>query len=199
MDSLRVSCGGLCRIEIDGKFLLEINKNRGDVLTPIGGALEFHEEARPFFERLGAVFEKGNDLRLFVPTASVPAFEAWFRQRVGRETDPLRELQEELIAEHHVVSEWPDMPPEITYRGMKSREDPTGRKGLEGVLTRYYFEVFDVGLPAAIVRAVRPQVAGGVGRLRLVSRGEIDARKSGDAIPISLTAAMLLEVPRVPA
>lgn len=77
-------------------MLLGINKNRGDVLAPIGGALEFHEESRPFLAGLGALFQQGCDLRLLLPRERLASFEEWFGRREGRETDPLRELREEL-------------------------------------------------------------------------------------------------------
>src|SRR4051794_2923044 len=89
---IRVSAAGLVRIELEGKWLVEVNKNRGNVLTPIGGAMEFHEEARGFLTFLGAEFQKGPDIRLMLPKASVPEFEVWFRRRVEREISPVREL-----------------------------------------------------------------------------------------------------------
>ena len=106
METIRISCAALCRIQIDGKFLLEINKNRGNVLTPIGGALEFEEVGRIFLARIEAQFEKGMDLRLTIPASNVDSFRAWFERKEYRETSPLRELREELIDEHRILPSW---------------------------------------------------------------------------------------------
>src|SRR5688572_14173345 len=104
---IRVSCSALALIEVDNLILLEVNKNRGNVLTPLGGALEFREEARPLLCGLDAVFEKNADLRIVLPARNLPRFDAWFRLRTERETDPVRELKEELVQEHHALQQWP--------------------------------------------------------------------------------------------
>ena len=111
MGTIRVSAANLARIELEGKLLVGLNKGAlkagKHIYTPFGGALEFHEPARPFLESLEAVFEKGNDLRFVMPEKKLPLFEEWFYQRRQRETSPYRELEEELVNEEQALPELP--------------------------------------------------------------------------------------------
>ena len=106
MNKIRISAATLTRIELDGKILVALNNKRFKagikIYTPFGGALEFHEQAKPFLESLHAVFENGNDLRLTIAEDKLPVFEEWFNQKKDRETSPYRELQEELVDEEKV-------------------------------------------------------------------------------------------------
>ncbi|MBR9705776.1 hypothetical protein GOV14_01955, partial [Candidatus Pacearchaeota archaeon] len=96
---IRISAASLARIELDGKFLVGLNKKRLEVgiqiYTAFGGALEFYDSARPFLESLGTDFEKGNDLRFIISEDRLPEFEKWFYQKIERESSPYRELREE--------------------------------------------------------------------------------------------------------
>lgn len=180
MPTIRISCAALCRIEIGGRFLLEVNKNRGDVLTPIGGSLEFHAGARPFLESLNAEFQKSPDLRIVIPTAELPAFHEWFVSKQDRETDPLRELREELIDEHGVLPAWPGVEPQISYLRLVEIEEATTRKDQLGRLTHYYYEIFSVKLPVEVERACITAASKPGGKLHLLSRSEAaDSSYSG--------------------
>jgi len=193
-DTIRISCAALCRIGIDGKFLLEINKNRGDVLTPIGGALEFHSEARSFLESLGAGFEKGDDLRLMIPMDKVDAFRDWFGRCEQRETSPLRELREELIDEHRVLPSWPGDPATSAFLRRIEHEEETTRKDRAGTLTRYFYEIFEVTLPAPLADACRAAVASPASRLRLLTREELlSGNTTPDGLKIATTSRFVIE------
>jgi hypothetical protein len=192
-DIIRISCAALCRIEIGDRFLLEINKNRGDVLTPIGGALEFHEEARTFLESIGAVFQKGRDLRLVIPTSGLPAFREWFSRKEHRETDPLRELREELIEEHGILPEWPAEEPVISFLRMVELEEATTRKDQAGMLTHYFYEIFSARLPAAVESACVSAASRPHGTLHLLSRGEMAAARSHGALLVAETSRIVID------
>lgn len=190
---IRISCAALCRIEIGGRFLLEINKNRGDVLTPIGGALEFHEEAREFLDSLGAEFQKGNDLRLVIPTSNFSTFREWFLRKVARETDPLRELREELIEEHGVLREWPAEEPEISFLRMVEIEEATTRKDQAGMLTHYIYEIFSARLPEAVETACIAAASRPNGSLHFLSRGELATAQSHESLLIAETSRIVID------
>lgn len=191
MNTIRVSCAALCRIEIEGKFLLEINKNRGNVLTPLGGALEFYEEARPFLESLGTEFQKGKDLRLILPMEKAETLKDWFAERRDRETDALRELEEELLEEHGLA-----LPVEFIrklpcrYLWTVSTRMASSRKGQEGVETWYLFEVFEIMVGAETNRILGASVEAST-CLRLLKKETIESGVSEDGIPVGENVAAL--------
>ena len=193
-ETIRVSCAGLCRIEIDGKFLLEINKNREDVLTPIGGALEFEEDARFFLSSINTQFEKGMDLRLTIPANNVDAFRTWFERKEHRETSPLRELREELIDEHRVLPSWACNLAEPDFLCRIEHEEETSRKDRIGVLTRYFYEIFEVKLPTELEHACRAAAGSNSSRLRLVTKREVlSGSPTKDGLKIALTSKYVIE------
>lgn len=192
MDLIRVSCAALCLIEIDDLVLLEVNKNRGDVLTPLGGALEFHEAACPVLTELGAVFEKGMDLRFRIPAENLSRFETWFRQRCEREVSPLRELKEELIEEHGALLRWPDNDVVFDYLGISLDRVATTRRGLEGVTTSYFFELFSATFDARTVEILVQALSQPGSRLRLVPKEAILAGVDAtDGMVVAASAKML--------
>ena len=67
----------------------------------------------------------------------------WFRKRVDREIDPRRELVEELVQEHRALANLTteDFAECFLSNDLES-EEVTSRKGLEGVRTAYFHEVF---------------------------------------------------------
>lgn len=173
-ENIRVSAAALCRIEIEGRFLLEVNKNRGDILTPLGGAYEFEESARPFLNSLGARFEKRRDIRLTVPSDRLAEFDLWFRRRAGRETLPVRELREELVDEHRALDAWDDGAVSCRLLGLVTTEERTSRRGTEGALTRYFYEVFEVLFSPVVQRQLAQRAEDRSSRLRLATRRQIE-------------------------
>ena len=193
LENIRISCAALCRIEIDSKFLLEINKNRGDILTPIGGALEFHEESRPFLQTLGGEFQKGMDLRLMLPSDHLHRFREWFIRKEGRETDPLRELREELIEEHGVLPTWPAEEPACSFLKLVELEETSTRGDQQGVLTHYFYEIFAVRLPHKMECACVETVSSPTSTLHLLSEEELNSSRVGRKFPLAETSRIVIQ------
>ncbi len=194
MSMIRVSCGTLCLIRIGDAYLLEVNKNRGDVLTPIGGAIEFYESARPALHGMGAVFEKASDLRLSLPLDQLPRFEAWFRSRRDRELSPMRELREELCDEHHV--QFPRNVGDLVqceYLSTCSFQTESTRREVRGSRTSYFHEIFRVDLHADAQAGLAAAVAMSESRLRLVTRAEIDRGHNAEKLPMGDTVTAMLK------
>ncbi len=110
LNAIRISCAALTRIKVGDKYLLmrykkDLSDGRHSYI-PIGGALVYlSPEDRTLLESLGATeFEDDKDLRFTIPTSKLDVFESWFIQAQGRETDPMRELQEELVYELNIFT-----------------------------------------------------------------------------------------------
>jgi hypothetical protein len=197
MNNIRISCASLCRIRLENKYLLSFNKNRGDILTPIGGALEFEEAARPYLKALKSEFQDGMDLRLLLPIVKVPDFEMWFKSRRNREITPCRELIEELRDEHHLAIPGSTlMKAKTDYLGCLIMEENSTRRGQEGVLTRYYFEAFDVELTHEANALIIADITSPGSRLHLASTEEIVSGRTLSGIPIGRNSMSLFEAKR---
>lgn len=110
VDQVWVAAAGLLRIKIGDKYLLMRNtKDNPDGswrYLPIGGAFKYHDINRPALEAMGAREFEGdqktprlNDLRFILQKGRLEEFEMWFQSRKGRETDPIREIREEMVNE----------------------------------------------------------------------------------------------------
>ena len=195
MKTTRVSCAALCLIKLGRLYLLEINKNRGDVLTPLGGALEFRPSARVVLDKLGAVCEKGADLRLSIPVDRLPSFAAWFRRRVQRETNPTREMREELVKEHRALPRWPRGGVDITFRGTTVGIETTTRRGPKGTLTVYFWEGFECRCHPDVAEKLHAVAQDRGSRLRLVSRRSIlNGRDAATKLSIATSARKLIRL-----
>ena len=145
---LRVSCGSMCRFHVEDKFLLILNRNRRQKniyqLSPIGGAIAFRSPA--IIDRFEMRLEKAdtNDLRFYTVTDHIDAFREWFYQRHERETDPFREIYEELVEEENVLSDLQRASLDIQFVHILEDSKPTQRAGVTGLFTQYFFELFDV-------------------------------------------------------
>ena len=194
---IRVSCAALCRIRhSDGRFLVGLNRNRlrhGErVLTPYGGASTFDDST--VLRGLGVRFERDDvkDLRFLIEEDRIAEFEAWFRSRSGRESDPLRELAEELVTEENLLPQFDPDTLTVDYLGLVMTEAETSRGAVRGRLTRYYLEIFDVGLPDRLWRQLDGRLSKLDSTARLVTVDEIEAGQGPDGIAIASTAAFLL-------
>lgn len=145
---LRVSCAALCRFLVDDRYLLLLNKNRRTKgiyeLSPVGGALEFYNPI--FIQSLGVKLENpdGHDLRFLIDPTQLEAFRAWFYQRIERETDPFREIYEELTHEAEVVFDLRRDDLDIRFLYIYEDQKPTQRQGQTGLFTHYFLEIFEV-------------------------------------------------------
>lgn len=102
---LRVSIAYLYRIKVDGYYLL-IKGRRIDQFQPVGGVYKYQPEAvSDLFNELDVRDDQlmpiddhsRDDLRIRVPGKNLIKFLKWFTSEKARETDPVREFQEELV------------------------------------------------------------------------------------------------------
>lgn len=144
----RVSCAALCRFMVDDRYLLILNKNRRQKgiyeLSPVGGALMFYNSA--FMESLGVKLENPevHDLRFEIDPARLSTFREWFYQRKERETDPYREISEELTHEAGVLYDLRREDLDIRFLHIHEDQKPTERQGQTGLFTHYFLEIFEV-------------------------------------------------------
>jgi len=110
LHDVRISAAGLIRIKVGDQYMLihygRMRPDRPRRYIPVGGAVEYTDKGRQFLQSIGAYNFEGDDpnnpskdLRFFLPVKQLDTFEQWFRRRVDREIDPLRELREELVDE----------------------------------------------------------------------------------------------------
>lgn len=100
------SCSVQIKININGQTKYFLLKTKRSLLLPVGGKYEIADvdifkrfQARPVRE------DKPKDIRVYVPTDKVNLFRKWFFSKVGRETDPSREIYEELVEEAKCLSQ----------------------------------------------------------------------------------------------
>jgi len=195
-NGVRISASILARIVIDDRYLLVLNKRRRvagrRVYTPVGGAIMLDEAARPFLLGIGAAFETGANLRFMLPIDNVPAFEAWFHRREGRETSPYRELREELVEEEGVLDVLPEGSIRVTFLGFAKQRAITDRPGCEGLLTYRFYEVHDVGFLPEPTGCIRRAASDPVKRVALVTGDEIRGGRATDGTDIGSNCLPLL-------
>ena len=156
-EQIRVSCAGLAQIMIGDKYLLIVNKNSVKMGSPrygpLGGALEFTPDAKPFLDSLNVEYEKGMDLRLHMSKAVLPKFESWFTKKIDREHSAIREVYEELCLEEQIVCFTID---QLTEKYLRtSVEDKlSDREGNVGTPTRAMYEIYSITLSAEISDAI---------------------------------------------
>ena len=192
---LRVSCAGLVKIELDGYLLATFNRQRLRqgvyVYTPPGGSYHYQGRATRSYlkETLGLRFQHGKDLRVLLPedpnqrARSLEQFAAWFLSRQGRETSPSRELYEELVCEDKVLCLNKHTFPSLTLFSSDSLariREPSDRDDSEGMLTEYFFELFQAQLTTHSRAHLRKSLRENHPRVKLISlpeiiKGEIDS------------------------
>ncbi len=146
MEDIRISASSLIKIPIDGKFVVSLNKGQLKVgqktYTPMGGALTYKEDSRPFLDSIGCrEFEgKQHDLRFIMPKDSLPTFRNWFNRRIDRETTPDREFYEESIDEENIFHEKPKIRSEYLF----TTEEVGFSKRRPSVITDRFFEIYGI-------------------------------------------------------
>ena len=188
MGNIRISAAGLARIELDGKILFGLNKNKlqtgKKVYMLFGGALEFYEAARPFLKSLGAKFEEGNDLRFMIPEEKISKFEKWFYQKINREISPYRELKEELVDEEEVLPDLPKNAVNLEYLTTVSGREVTDRIGQEGKMTHRFLEIYRARFIPKYEAMLRNALKKPDTHLGLISERESQAGKTDLGIKI---------------
>lgn len=186
METIRISAATVARIDLDGKLLVGLNKSRlragKKVYTPFGGALEFYGPARAFLQDIGAVFEKGNDLRLEIPERSLTRFTDWFYQRIARETSPFRELKEELVYEEGLLPSLQETDVQLRYLRTFLEREVTDKPGIEGKLTQRFIEVYEAKFNHEYEQMFRTALAQQETHLALLTEEEIRSKISKTGI-----------------
>jgi hypothetical protein len=207
-----VSCAALVRLRnSEGKFALLLNDNRAAkgemVFSPIGGGIEATREGRQElqeqFNLADEAFEAGQDLRLHIQGKDANRVRLWFLKRVHRETNPLRELTEELIEESHLLDPMNRLALErapCTFVGYTASLAPSTRVGQEGKLTLFFFEIFDVTLNPALIARLEEQSHHPKHLISFVTPDEIQAHRSQNGETIAQPVQELLRPqPTIPA
>ena len=192
LSGIRVSASALVCLLVNERYLVEINKHRGDILTPLGGATAFEPSALPFLKSIEATFDEvtKRELRFSMPEKNLDRFREWLESDKDRELDPRRELHEELLDEHKVQIAPEDLArAALRRRKLRSWQETSTRTC---ALTAYYHEIYDASLPADAIEAIRAHIERGSSRLQLVTEDEIRARIASNGMPIATTVATLI-------
>ncbi len=200
MKRIRISAAGLAKIELDDKLLVYLNPKflpKRRVYTPFGGSLQFHESSQKFFEKLGAIFERGNDIRMRIPKERVPDFGRWFYNREGREISPYRELREELVREEGILKHLPRGVVKLEYL-FTAREVGvlTQSPGHEGQTTDRYLEVFRTKFNREYTGFIRRALALPGTHLALVTSQEIIMKQTSNGTEIGTNCEALISLVR---
>lgn len=113
---VRVSMAGMAQIEADGQQLLlqnyaTLRATGSPVLTPIGGGIRVLPGGiEELNELIGITSEdlagkKKRDLVFTTSGSNAIRAAEWFAKQVGRETDPSRELIEELAKQNKLIAQ----------------------------------------------------------------------------------------------
>lgn len=185
---IRVSCAGLARIMDDaGNLALYVTTKEGKTfLRPLGGSLQSTTGWDYLVTRCGAAQSEGRfELRFTVPATRVDNVVTWFGTRQLRETGVLRSLFEQLIDRSHVLTS-----AEARYltQRLRGRVQHRGQSPSDVAVqdTLYLIEIFDIGLPAAVLTKLKASA-----KIQFVSPDEIRR----DSVPggrISSLATCLL-------
>jgi hypothetical protein len=148
MDKIRISCACLARILFDtDKYLLIQNRkqrNQGIIsYGPIGGALEYNEEALEFLMSIDTEFETGSDLRIHIPADNFQKFKEWFLTKKDRETTIFREMYEEIVMEEKFLTNLIEDDIEETFSYLIETTVDWDIHG-EIKTTFCFFEIYDV-------------------------------------------------------
>ena len=201
-ETIRITASILSRVRDDeGRYALIENKGTRlredrDVLTPIGGSAEVLDGVgrASLMELLGIEdtnFEKGLDLRIRnVSRAAIPAFLRWFGTGLDRETNPLRELREELVDETKIVPAAYLLDTEHQLVGYDCHYGISHRRGSSDHVLRVA-EVHDVLLPQLAMIGL---LHGGT----FVTAEEIRNRQTNTGVEIGAIADALI-APRLSA
>lgn len=199
---LRVSCAAFAKITFQNRYCLIVNNHRlqtkGErILTPIGGAIKVSLRGKSDLCSLLSIpkeaFENGLDLRFTMHGKYANALKYWFLSGLNRETNPLRELGEELVTETDLLL--PEDLNEVTY-GLPVRQTElaqTDRSGHMGQLTLRMLEVFPVYLPERAVQKLLQASNMQDSMVKFVTAQEIVNRVSKEGITIGSVANTLVE------
>jgi len=201
MGRIRISAAGLARIELDGKFLVSLNRKflgaGRRVYTPFGGSLKFYRPARDFLRGLGDEFEKDRDIRLKIPEDKITYFEEWFFKRTGREISPYRELREELVDEEKIFKRMSRKVVDLKYAFTAVEVNtPTQRPGHEGEPTNRYLEIYNARFNQRYEQMIRTALIKPDTHLALITRQEIILGETTEGTEIGTNCGALIPILR---
>jgi hypothetical protein len=150
--NIRISSAGLCNIKIDGKYLLLLNKaalkRNQYIYTPIGGAIEFDNNAKLFLDTIVSKYERDTpDLRFIMNKNNLSKYETWFYNRVDREITVGREIIEELKDETKILKNIDAS--NFTEKYIKTVKDIEFYNNINNYR---YFEIFDIVFSKEIIQ-----------------------------------------------
>lgn len=189
---VRISCAALCNIEIDGKYLLCMNKGQLkqgiQAYTPFGGAFEYFPEALPYLNNLVDTFERETpDLRFTTDILNVELFKRWFDRKVDREISPNRELIEELVIEEKILPFLSKKDFVSVY--IKTEKDIAVKNDVQNI--RFY-EIFKVAFTKEVENVIKEKIAleaeKEIPHFGLFTKEEILANKALNGIKIGENA-----------
>ncbi len=201
LPEVRVSSASFTLIQDSaGKYALLINKNRAKkgelLLTPIGGAIEGTEEGLQELQNILGIdpsaFEKGNDLRFKMPGARANEYREWFLNGKGRETDPSREVVEELVEESGLLTTEELESLRCNHAGYNTELEETTRTGQEGQVTLRLLEIFRAELSPEIIGKLQELATKPDSLVHFVSDEEIIAGQSAEGVKIGAVSKNLL-------
>lgn len=200
---VRISSASFTRImDSEGRQALLVNKNRAKkgiiVLTPIGGAIEATDEGIEELKRLLDIednaFEKGKDLRFIMKGKKANEFRSWFLSGEKRESEPSREINEELVDEAGLLEKKELEELQCSRAGYATELAQTNRTGQEGQMTLRLLEIFDAKLKAEtlekLIRLSQEQDT----LIKFVTEEEIRKGITDDGIEIGTVAKSLLDI-----
>ncbi len=189
METIRVSCGALISLTVDGRFALIGSRSKFRLtgtrrLSPFGGGIETTKTGQAYLINQLCVdpasFEEGLDLRFRLACDRINHFRTWFNEGGELEPDPAgREFREETgPAEHNLLP--PDLAAQARFDLTKQLEYvlPSVRRGQEGVVTHCFHRFYKAEAPAELGQALLRVAQQATSLLELVTPEEIAARKS---------------------
>lgn len=171
---IRLSCACLARVMIDDKYLLVINhkeKEDKETYKPIGGALEYKNNALNYLLSLGATFEKNKDLRLSLPSKNYNIFKSWFISKKKREISCYREFREEMLEEEQCFKVF-------NLKDYKDKLIDTIESSYDWIINNeiktsyYFFEIYDIKLSDEKITEIKEFIKNN-NSLKLFSKEEI--------------------------
>ena len=200
LPEVHINSAALCRIRDEqGRIVLLKNfgkAKKGETeLSPVGGGIEADEKGMRHVQGLLGIkkdaFKKGNDLRFRMNGAHANDYVQWFLARQGRETNPLREVGEELVDETGILSKEDLKGLQCDFAGYETDVTQREKKDDSGpVTTVKILEIFDLALKPEVMEKIRKK-SGPSSGIYFVDEEEIENRQTSDGVPISGSARKL--------
>ena len=117
----------------------------------------------------------------------------WFLNRTQRESDPTREIVEELVEEAKLLDETDLEKLEASLAGYATMLAHTSRKGQEGKTTLRLLEIFDIQLPSATLEKLTKLAQDPDEVIKFVTEEEIMNEQTDNGMQIAEISQSLLK------